>query len=117
MEQLLTDSIKIDSGASLLEYLSRKGLRIDHFSGIEGSQNYIILPDKTSFNWKSRQRIVRVNCKENAKDVIEARTNYQLIENGKGDPTRRYSLLIDVDNLAELDAVIEALKSIEGNMC
>lgn len=106
-------SVEINSGASLLSYLQGKGLYIDHVSGIQGSQNCIFLPDKTSFNWKSRPKAVRVNCKLEAKNVIKFRTGLDSFSNSAGDPTRPYSLMLD--NQKDLDAVIEALKTIEGN--
>lgn len=101
------------SAQDLLAYLTEKGLVIDHTSGMDGRQNCIYLPDKTSFNWKAAKSQVRINCRTAAKLVIEQKTPFTMMCNGKGDTVRDYSLLLD--NQADLDAVIDALKSIEGN--
>lgn len=114
MKEMFTNDITINSGETLLAYLKHNRLNIEKVSGITGSDNCIYLPDLTSFNWKSRNGQVRVNCKENVKNIIEQRTGLKLIKNGKGDSTREHSLLIDNPN--DLVRVIEALKTISGNM-
>lgn len=103
----------VRSAQDLLAHLKRKGLVIEKTSGMEGADNCIYLPDKTSFNWKSRKGQVRVNCKTNAKLVIEQKTSFIMIANGVGDTIRPYSLLLESE--VDLDAVIEALRYIEGN--
>lgn len=103
----------INSGKSLLDYLQASGLHIIGTSGIEGSQNVIRLQDKSTFNWKSRNGEVRVNFKGYAKEVIERNTHFKAIDNGVGDPTRDFSLL--VNNEQDLCEIIAALKLIEGN--
>jgi hypothetical protein len=113
MGKVWTVSVIIGSGASLLKYLVMKNLNIVKWSGLYGDQNCIYLPDHTSFNWKSEEGIVRVNCNEEAKDVIESTIGLAMGPNGKGDPTRPFSLLLD--NQKDLDAVIEALETIDGN--
>lgn len=113
MKEIKTDIITINSGESLLIYLKMKKMCIDNVSRITGARNCIFLPDKTSFNWKNRNGEVRVNCKEQAKSIIEAQTGFKMIKNGDGDSVRGYSLLID--NQCELDKVLEALSLIENN--
>lgn len=113
MKEIKTDIVTINSGESLLIYLKEKKMCIGNVSGIAGSSNCIFLPDKTSFNWKSRNGEVRVNCKEHAKSIIEAETGLKMLKNGDGDSVRDYSLLIN--NQYELDKVLEALSLIENN--
>ncbi len=113
IKKLPTRIIEINSGESLMIYLKELGLSIVNWSGIPGPQNCIYLPDYTSFNWKKRDGIVRVNCKEQAKQVIETYTGKTMEHNGSGDTTREYSLLID--NETDLIDVITALKQIDGN--
>ena len=103
----------IDSGLGLKEFMEAAGLHIRNFTGIEGSQNIIYLPDKTSFNWKSADRIVRINCKKDAVRVIESKTELIHRDNVKGDPTRPFSFI--VDSLSDLNDAIYALKTIPGN--
>lgn len=103
----------IDSGVGLKEFLERSGIRIAGCSGVEGAQNIIELPDLTCFNWKVRDRIVRVNCKENAMYIVEQKTNLKHVDNGVGDSTRPYSFLIS--SFSDLIDVVYALKQIEGN--
>ena len=107
------EKYEIDSGKGLKAFLEAAGLTIRNWSGIEGSQNIIYLPDLTTFNWKSANRIVRINCKEHAMRVIESKTDLVHVDNVKGDPTRVYSFIID--SLSDLIDAIVALKSIEGN--
>ena len=109
-----TSIMEINSGESLLIYLKESGLKIDHWSGIPGTQNCIYLPDKSSFNWKKADGIVRVNTKEHAKQMIEAHTGLEMQRNGTSDSVRDFSLLIHTE--ADLIKVIDALKLIEGNM-
>ena len=99
-----------DSGRGLLQFLEDSGLKIDHTTGIDGSDNVIYLPDKTTFNWKGRNEQVRINCKEHAKNVIEADTGFAHIDNGAGDPTRPYSFIFS--ELRDLIKAVEALKTI-----
>lgn len=113
VKEITTKIITINCGEALYIYLKENSLIIDHCSGIPGSENCIYLPDKTSFNWKTNAGIVRINCKESTKETIEYITDYKFEQNGKGDKTRPYSLL--VDNEADLLNVVNALKEIEGN--
>lgn len=113
MENAMKVCITIDSGVSLLKYLTMRDLNVVSWSGLYSAQNCIFLPDQTSFNWKSRDGVVRVNCQKQARDAIESGTDLRMMPNGAGDPTRPYSLLLG--NQRELDAVIEALRAIEGN--
>ncbi len=101
----------IDSGEGLRTFLEASGLNIVGASAIEGSENVIKLPDLTTFNWKSRDRIVRVNCKERAMNVIEAKTGLKHIDNGAGDPTRPYSFIIET--FSDLIDTIYSLKTVE----
>lgn len=110
--EIITKSMVIDSGKTLKDYLEKMGLYISNVSGIEGSQNCIYLPDKTSFNWKSRTG-VRVNCKNEAKILIEQNTRFNVVDNYSSDSTREFSIVID--NEEDLEAVVEALKLIDGN--
>lgn len=103
----------IDNGDGLLDFLEYSGLRIENASGLGGPGNVIKLPDLTTFNWKSKDGVVRVNCKDKAMNVIEQKTDLKHIDNGPGDPTRPYSFIID--NLSDLIDVIFSLKTIEGN--
>lgn len=105
--------ITIGSGVSLLKYLVMRDLNVVSWSGLYSAQNCIYLPDRTSFNWKSRDGVVRVNCQKQARDAIESGTDLHMMSNGAGDPTRPYSLLLG--NQRELDAVIETRRGIEGN--
>ena len=107
------EKYEINSGLGLKAFMEASGLNIRNCSGIEGSQNIIYLPDRTSFNWKGADRIVRINCKENAMCVIEAKTTLIHIDNGVGDPTRPYSFLIK--SMADLIDAVYALKTIDGN--
>jgi len=104
----------IDSGEGLLSFVIDSGLAVQNATGIEGSQNVIYLPDLTTFNWKSTDRIVRINCKEPAKNIIESVSKLNHIENGSGDPTRPYSFTIS--SFSDLIDVIFALKTIETNI-
>ncbi len=104
---------RLYSGEGLKEFLEDSGLVITGVSALEGSDNVIKLSDLTTFNWKSRDGIVRVNCKENAMNVIEAKSHLNHIENGPGDPVREYSFI--VEQFSDLIDVIYALKTIEGN--
>lgn len=110
--EIITKMMVIDSGVSLKTYLEKCGLYISNVSGIESNQNCMFLPDKTSFNWKSRSG-VRVNCKNKAKTVVEQITGLIFEENYTSDITREFSLVID--NEDDLMSVIEALKTMEGN--
>lgn len=103
----------INNGEGLKHFLIASGLLIKNSSGLEGSQNVIILPDFTSFNWKENQGAVRVNCKENAVNVIERYTSLEHFDNKKSDRTRPYSFF--VRNMSDLINVIYALKTVEGN--
>ncbi len=103
----------LDSGNGLKDFLEASGLIIKGSSGLEGSQNIIKLNDLTSFNWKSSENAIRVNCKEHAMNCIEAKTDLQHFDNGSGDPTRPYSFFIR--SLANLIDVIYILKRIDGN--
>ena len=113
MKNAMKVCITIDSGVSLLKYLTMRDLNVVSWSGLYSAQNCIFLPDQTSFNWKSRDGVVRVNCQKQARDAIESGTDLRMMPNGAGDPKRPYSLLLG--NQRELDAVIEALRAIEGN--
>lgn len=103
----------IDNGVGLKTFLEASGLLVEKYSGINGSQNCIFLPDLTSFNWKGQDHYVRINCKENAKNVIEAKTGLSHIDNGPGDPTRPFSFIIEV--FPDLIDAVYALKTIDGN--
>ncbi len=113
MENAMKVCITIGSGVSLLKYLVMRDLNVVSWSGLYSAQNCIYLPDRTSFNWKSRDGVVRVNCQKQARDAIESGTDLRMMPNGAGDPTRPYSLLLG--NQRELDAVIETRRGIEGN--
>ena len=95
------------------EISCHEGSNVVSWSGLYSAQNCIYLPDRTSFNWKSRDGVVRVNCQKQARDAIESGTDLRMMPNGAGDPTRPYSLLLG--NQRELDAVIETRRGIEGN--
>ena len=103
----------IDSGAGLRSFLEQAGLLIEASSALDSSENVIKLHDLTAFNWKSKDGIVRVNCKENAMIVIESKTGLKHIDNGSGDSTRPFSFIIKT--FSELIDVIYALKTIEDN--
>lgn len=98
----------IDSGTGLYNFLKASGLDISSSSGLDGTDNYIILKDFTSFNWKTAEDCVRVNCKEEAMRSIELKTNLKHFDNGKGDKTRPYSFF--VRTLDELIDIIYILK-------
>ncbi len=104
---------KIDLGSGLKTFLKYSGIKIESVTALEGPDNIIKLPDLTTFNWKARDGVVRVNCKEPAKSVIEQKTNLSHIDNGSGDPTRPYSFIIE--RFSDLIDVIYALKTIKGN--
>ena len=63
-------------------------MNIVNKSGIPGTNNCIYLPDKTSFNWKGNNTEVRINCKEDAKRIIETNTDFKMFGNRKADSTR-----------------------------
>lgn len=69
IKELKTDIISINCGEALLIYLKKKKMNIVNESGIPGPNNCIYLPDKTAFNWKGKNAEVRINCKEDAKDI------------------------------------------------
>ena len=64
----------VRSAWSLAAHISKSGLIIAGQSGMDGGNNVIRLPDKTTFKWKSRDGVVRVNCKEHAMKLIEGNT-------------------------------------------
>ncbi len=103
----------LDSGSKIKDFLERKGFLIKGYNALESSQNYIILPDTTSFNWKKKNSQIRVNCKKEAMNIIEYNTKLKHIDNGVGDPTREYSFLLD--NYADFITVLKALEKIEIN--
>lgn len=70
------------------------GLIIEGQSGMDGGNNVIRLPDKTTFKWKSRDGVVRVNCKEHAMKLIEGNTKLHHFENGYADPSVSLSVHI-----------------------
>lgn len=87
-------------------------MNIIRYTGIDGSDNILYLPDSNTLNWKSAKKQVRINCKVDVKGTIEANTKLKSIENGSDAKTRPYSFLIsDFSNL--IDAV-DALKRIDG---
>ena len=103
----------IDWGEGLKSFVEASGLIIKGSSGLKGSQNIITIPDYTSFNWKTNENAVRINCKENAMHVIERYTALRHFDNGEGDPTRPFSFF--ARTFSDLIDAIYALKSIEGN--
>lgn len=103
----------IQSGEELYAFLIDAGVCVSSTTALEGSENVIKLPDLTTFNWKKRDNIIRVNCKTEAMNVIEAKTGLKHFDNGSGDPTRPYSFL--VESFSDLIDVIYALKTIPGN--
>ncbi len=103
----------VRSAWSLAAHISKSGLVIAGQSGMDGGDNIIRLPDKTTFNWKSRDRIVRINCKEPAMRLIESDTGLRHIPNGRGDPARPYSFIIDT--YSDLAACLAALGKVEKN--
>ncbi len=109
----LFECYNVDNGEGLKIFLEASGLIVEKTSGLSGSQNCIFLPDLTSFNWKGRDRIVRINCKENAMHVIESKSHLSHFDNGPGDPTRPYSF--KVDSFPDLIDAVYLLKTIEGN--
>ena len=98
----------IASGRELAEYLENMGLRIEHTNAIDTSQNCIYLANRTSLNWKSKDRIVRLNCKDDVKDVIERTTELRAIPNGVGDKIRSWSFIIG--NLDDMNSAIKAIQ-------
>ena len=100
------------SGGGLKTFLDACGL-VTQGTALETSQNVIKLQNLTTFNWKSRNRQIRVNCKESVMLSIEKGTKLRHILNGKGDPTREYSFLID--DFSDLIDVIYVLKNIQSN--
>ena len=101
----------IDSGDGLFGFLSDAGIAIDHTTGIESSENIIYLPDKSTFNWKSANGVVRLNTREAAMYVVEQKTNLKHIPNGKGDPTRPFSFVIET--FSDFLDVVYALKTMQ----
>ena len=97
----------IASGRELVKYLEDRGLRIEHTNAIDTPQNCIYLSNRTSFNWKSKNRIVRLNCKEEVNDTIERNTDLRAVSNGVGDTIRSWSFIID--NLNDLNKAIAAI--------
>lgn len=84
----------IDSGNGLKKLLDDSGL-VTEGVALETSENVIRLPEYITLNWKSRNRQIRVNCKENEMLKIEQYTDLKHFLNGKGDPTHPYSFLVD----------------------
>ena len=66
-----------------------------------------------SFNWKVRTKQIRLNCKKEAMQVIEQKTNLKHIDNGKGDPTHEFSFLLDT--FEEFSDAVNALKDYDEN--
>ncbi|MCR4650623.1 MAG: hypothetical protein K5662_02595 [Lachnospiraceae bacterium] len=103
------EKYNIDSGIGLKRFLEDAGLQIERVSGIEGSQNVIHIKGFTTFNWKSREKLVRINCKEPTKNLIESKTDLKHFDNGKGDfKTHPFSFF--VDTLSDLVDVVYILK-------
>ena len=111
LKSMYLENGRVSSGEELYEYLTKAGLPIKTYSGLNGGNNEIILEDLTSFNWKSREKILRVNCKKAAMMAIETNTGLKHIKNGKGDRTRPYSFLLE--NMDDVDAVITVLKKMD----
>lgn len=99
---------KIDSGTGLYNFIRASGLEIKSKTGLDGTQNTIIITDLTSFNWKTSEDCIRVNCKKEAMQSIELKTELRHFDNGKGDPTRPYSFY--VRSLDEFIDIIYILK-------
>ena len=99
---------QIDSGRDLMKYLEDRGLYIEHAYAVGSWQNCIFLTDRTSFNWKAKNRQVRINCKGDVKDVIEAKSGLSAIDNHSNDKTREWSFLLDGEQ--DLDKIIELIK-------
>ena len=78
-ENAMKVCITIDSGVSLLKYLTMRDLNVVSWSGLYSAQHCIFLPDQTSFNWKSRDGVVRVNCQKQARDAIESGTDLRMM--------------------------------------
>lgn len=113
-KEFITDNIIINSGDTLLRYLNYHKINIVKCTALESANNCIYLPDKTSFNWKARNGEVRINCKEETKNIIEQKSELHMIKNGVGDSVRDYSILLD--DVKDLEIVIKILKTIEGNI-
>lgn len=104
--------ININNGIQLYEFLN-KSLFINHTISLNTSNNVIYLNDGTTLNWKSNNNQIRINCKENAKTIIEQNTNLKHIGNGKGDNVHPYSFLLNT--LPDLIDAIASLRKIELN--
>ncbi len=104
----------IRSPWSMLTHIQKSGLVVEKKIGMSNSDNSVRLPDKTTFNWKNRNRVVRVNCKEPTMRVIEDSTGLRHVLNGTGDPARPYSFLIST--YSGFESCLTALKKIEVNV-
>ena len=98
----------VNSGYGILGYLVNEGVEIVNKYSLDTSDNYVIIPEHISFNWKAKNKQIRVNCKENAKQWIEEETTLRCELNGKGDTTREYSFLLD--SFEQFSLVVEVLK-------
>lgn len=107
----------IDSGSALYKFLEDSGLLIEKTYQTESTQNIIYLPDKTTFNWKKADHVIRVNCKEDKKELIEKGTKLSSIDNGGGDSTRPYSFWIyHMSDLIDVIYVLKRIQSIQGEV-
>ena len=98
----------INNAKDLYNYLVESGLEEISATSLNPGDNVIKLPNYITFNWKPQNKQVRVNCKLDEMDWIEAMTGYRHIDNGKGDPTHPYSFLLN--SFTELSDVIDAIK-------
>lgn len=101
----------IDSAEGIRDYLTDRGITIEGVSALDSSQNVIRLKNYTTLNWKGRNNQIRLNCKQEIKTVVEQNTGFEFMENGVGDPTRPYSLLMNTPS--EFFEVVEVLKRID----
>ncbi len=104
--------LKIQSGKDIKEYLENKGFDVKA-TAIDTSENVIRIPCMVTFNWKSSSKQVRLNCKQEAMQVIEQKTNLKHIENGVGDKTHKYSFLFNT--FEEFENAVAALKTYNDN--
>ena len=101
------EEMNVDSGRGIQEYLKKQGFEVKATSPDTG-QNVIRIPCMVSFNWKKSTKQIRLNCKKEAMQVIEQKTNLKHIDNGEGDKTHEYSFLFDT--FEQFENAVESLK-------
>jgi hypothetical protein len=106
-------AVGIDSGSKLKEFICNNDVDIEHTTQIDNSENCIYIFDGSSFNWKSRQNIVRFNCNKIRKENVEKLLDKKAIDNSGSHSKRTWSFIIESSD--ELLKLLSFLKLFQGN--